>query len=110
MKPVIVLTAALVFAIPSAYSQTMRPDGVQDAQSAQLPLAEGEVRKVDKVARELTLKHGDLPSIGMGPMTMAFSVADSAMLEAVKAGDKVRFTADILEGRPTVTKLEVTQE
>lgn len=73
---------------------------------SELPLTDGVVQKVDKTAGELTLKHGPLPSIGMGAMTMAFSVSDRKMLESVTAGDKVRFAADIVKGKPTVTKME----
>lgn len=73
---------------------------------SELPLTDGVVQKVDKTAGELTLKHGPLASIGMGAMTMAFSVSDPKMLESVTAGDKVRFAADIVNGKPTVTKME----
>ena len=75
-----------------------------------LPLTDAVVQKVNKTAGELTLKHGPLPSIGMGAMTMAFSVSDPMMLESVTAGDKVRFAADIVKGKPTVTKMESTRK
>ena len=42
----------------------------------------------------------------MPPMTMVFQVKDPAMLEAVKAGDKVRFSADKVGGAYTITQLE----
>ena len=57
-------------------------------------MAEGEVRKVDKGAKKLTIKHGEIKSLDMPPMTMVFQVKDGALLEAVKAGDKIRFVAE----------------
>lgn len=56
-------------------------------------LSDGEVRRVDKDAKKITIKHGPLANLDMPPMTMVFQVADSAMLDAVKPGDKVTFEA-----------------
>jgi Cu(I)/Ag(I) efflux system protein CusF len=69
-------------------------------------MAEGEVRKVDRDANKITLKHGEIKNLDMPPMTMVFQVKDAAMLEAVKAGDKVRFSADKVGGAYTVTSIE----
>src|SRR5689334_7044355 len=55
---------------------------------------EGEVRKIDKDAGKLTLKHGDIPNLDMPPMTMVFQVKDRAWLDQFKAGDKARFKAE----------------
>ena len=57
-------------------------------------MSEGEVRKVDKAARKLTLKHGEIKNLDMPPMTMVFQVKDGAMLDQVKAGDKIRFVVE----------------
>ena len=75
------------------------------AQTA-LPQAEGEVRRVDTRAQTVTLKHGDIKNLDMPPMTMVFRVQDPALLSQVKAGDKVRFTADKVGGNYTVLSLE----
>ena len=69
-------------------------------------LTEGEVRKVDKDARKLTIRHGALENLGMPAMTMVFQVKDPDMLEQVKAGDKIRFAADKPGGAFTVVQLE----
>lgn len=67
---------------------------------------EGEVRKVDKAAGKITLKHGPIPSLDMAtPMTMVFRAKDPAMLDKVKAGDKIRFKADKIQGAYTVTEI-----
>ena len=70
-------------------------------------MADGEVRKVDKPAKKITLKHGPIPSIDMPAMTMVFQVKDPAMLDKVNTGDKIRFTAEKAGGAYTVTSIEV---
>lgn len=72
-------------------------------------MSEGEVRKVDKAAKKITLKHGPLVNLDMPPMTMVFHVADPGMLEQVKAGDKVKFVADKVGGNYTVMKIEAAK-
>nr|WP_315463151.1 copper-binding protein [uncultured Rhodoferax sp.] len=69
-------------------------------------LAHGEIRKIDKAAAKITIKHGDIPSIQMPPMTMVFGVKDAALLESVKAGDKIRFDVVQEGGKYIVTRLE----
>lgn len=69
-------------------------------------MAEGEVRKVDKEAKKITLKHGPIVNLDMPGMTMVFQVADPAMLEQVKAGDKVKFSADKAGSGYALTKIE----
>ena len=73
---------------------------------APLPLIDGEVRKVDVEQQKITLRHAEIPNIGMSPMTMVFRVKAPEMLAQVKPGDKVRFTADKVDGALTVMSLE----
>jgi Cu(I)/Ag(I) efflux system protein CusF len=73
-------------------------------------LADGEIRKVDKNAKKITIKHGPIPSIDMPAMTMVFQVKDPAMVDQVKVGDKVKFDAELLPGgRTVVTRIEVAK-
>ena len=67
---------------------------------------EAEVRKVDLAARKITLKHGEIKNLEMPPMTMVFQVPDPALLGGIKVGDKVRFTADKVNGAYTVLTLQ----
>ena len=67
---------------------------------------EGEVRKVDKPAKKITIKHGPLASLDMPPMTMVFQVSDPAFLDKVKAGDKVKFQAEKVGAAFVVTQIE----
>ena len=73
-------------------------------------LADGEIRKVDKDAKKITIKHGPIPAIDMPAMTMVFQVKDPAMVDQVKVGDKVKFEAELLPGgRTIVTRIEVAK-
>jgi Cu/Ag efflux protein CusF len=72
-------------------------------------LSEGEVRKVDKSAKKITIKHGPLANLDMPAMTMVFQVKDPAMLEQVKAGDNVKFEAEKIGASYTVTRIEPAQ-
>jgi Cu(I)/Ag(I) efflux system periplasmic protein CusF len=71
--------------------------------------SDGEVRKVDLAQGKVTLRHGPLPNLDMPAMTMVFKAADPKLLEGLKAGDKVRFTADKVNGALTVTALQVVE-
>jgi len=71
--------------------------------------ADGEIRKVDKDAKKITIKHGPIQNLDMPPMTMVFQVRDLAMLDQVKAGDKVKFDAEKLGGAYTLTKIEAAK-
>jgi Cu/Ag efflux protein CusF len=42
----------------------------------------------------------------MPAMTMVFKVKDASMLDQVKAGDKLNFAAEKINGALTVSKLE----
>ena len=84
------------------------PSGVAVSRSA-TELAEGEVRKVDKENKKVTLRHGPLKNLDMPGMTMVFHVSEDAMLDRVQPGDKVRFMAEKVDGKYTVTRIEVAR-
>jgi len=67
---------------------------------------DGVVRKIDKGAGKITLKHGPIKNLDMPPMTMVFQVKDRAFLDKVKVGEKVRFTAEQNAGALTVTAID----
>ena len=79
---------------------------VHASQAGEPPLTEAEVRKVDKGAGKITLRHGEIRHLDMPPMTMVFQAADPALLDKVKAGDKVRFAVRHEGGAYVVTNLE----
>lgn len=75
--------------------------GVAQAQSVNAT-----VKKVDEAQGKVTLDHGPIKNLDMDSMSMVFRVADAAMLKGLKAGDKVKFDADRVNGQITVTKLQ----
>lgn len=75
----------------------------KDAPSA--AMTAGEIRKVDKDTGTLTIQHGPITNLGMPGMTMVFKVQDPAVLDQVKAGDKIRFHVELVNGAMTVTRL-----
>ena len=70
---------------------------------------DAEVRKVDKDAKKITLKHGEIKNLDMPGMTMVFAVKDDALLDKVKAGDKVQFKAIDDGGKLTVVEIKAAQ-
>ena len=79
---------------------------VSDAKAGEGAYVEGEVRKVDKEAGKITLKHGPIANLEMPAMSMVFRTKDPAMLDQVRPGDKVRFKAEKIQGALTITELK----
>jgi Cu/Ag efflux protein CusF len=108
--------AAALASAALAHAQAAPASGVDHAAHhapaaapAPAPQSDGEVRKVDKAQGKLTLRHGPLENLGMPGMTMVFKVADPKMLDGLKEGDKIRFTAERVNGAITVTTVEATK-
>ena len=58
-------------------------------------------------AGKITIRHGPIKKLGMDHgMTMVFSAQDAAMLKGVKAGDRVKFDAEDVNGDYIVTRIE----
>jgi Cu(I)/Ag(I) efflux system protein CusF len=93
----------------SSHDHHAAAPAAKPAESKVTGMSEGEVRKVDKENRKITLKHGPLTNLDMPAMTMAFQVTDVAMLDKVKAGDKVRFVAANPGGKLTVTEIRLAE-
>jgi Cu(I)/Ag(I) efflux system periplasmic protein CusF len=74
---------------------------------AQSELTDGLVTKIDSLANKITIKHGPMKKFDMEDgMTMVYRVQDPAMLTAVKAGDKVKFDAEHVNGQFIVTTIQ----
>ena len=70
-------------------------------------MTDAEVRKVDRTPASSRSQHGgEITNLQMPPMTMIFGVKDKALLDRVKAGDKVRFKAVSEGGRIVITELK----
>ena len=79
---------------PMAKEPAKKEAAVATPASAAADMADGEVRKVDKENKKITLKHGVIKNLDMPGMTMVFGIKDVAMLDNLKAGDKVKFKAE----------------
>jgi Cu(I)/Ag(I) efflux system periplasmic protein CusF len=86
-----VWAAVLLMLVAPAFAQPPQPE--------RFGPNEGRVLEIDKRAAEITIRHGYLPELSMDPMSMIFVVADPALLDRVKKGDRVRFTAGLVAGR-----------
>jgi Cu(I)/Ag(I) efflux system protein CusF len=107
MKRIVIAIAAALVLAPAYADQGQDKKAASGAtQQSTAAMADGEVRRVDKDAKKITLRHGPLPSLDMPAMTMVFQVSDPAMLDQVKAGDKVKFQAEKRGGAFTITKIE----
>lgn len=73
---------------------------------AQIAMTNGEVRKVDKDNKKITLKHEDIKNLDMPAMTMVFTVKEPSLLDKVQPGDKVQFHAENDAGKITVTDIQ----
>lgn len=94
-----IAAAAVLAACVSAQAQTGTGGAAAD-------MSQGEVRKVDKENKKITLRHGEIKNLEMPAMTMVFQVKDPAMLDAVKQGDKVQFKAEKAGGALVITDIQ----
>jgi Cu/Ag efflux protein CusF len=79
---------------------------VSEGAAVVLPWATAEVRRIDKAARKVTLKHGEIKNLDMPPMSMVFQVKDLTQLDTLQDGQKVRFQAVQESGAYWVVKIE----
>lgn len=70
------------------------------------PIVAGTIKKVDTEQGKVTLDHAKIPNLDMEAMSMVWRVKDPQMLKGLKAGDKVKFTADRVDGTLTVTSIK----
>ena len=88
------ITAAMLFAISLATTAWA------------VDMTIGMVKKVDEKQMKVTIKHEELKNLDMPPMTMVFAIADATMLAKLKVGSKIKFVADRVNGRLTVTEVQ----
>ena len=88
---------AAVAQAPGAQAPAMQPAD---------PWTDGEIRRVDREGRKLTVRHAEIQNLGMPPMTMVFQVKDPTLVDKARVGDKVRFTAIHEAGSYVITDLK----
>lgn len=69
-------------------------------------MTDGEVRKIDKDAGKITIKHGDIKHMDMPGMTMVFVAKDKALLDNTSVGAKIQFMVTNENGQMTVTDIQ----
>lgn len=104
----ICLHLALITALPLGLATVgIAPAAAaESAAPAAGSVTEGEVRRIDRDAQKITLRHGPIQNPKMPGMTMAFAVRDAAMLDKVKVGDKVNFSVEKSGNAYFVTNIE----
>ena len=95
--------------MPAMSEKAPAASGSEAAAASASDLSEGEIRKVDKDNKKLTIKHGPLKNLDMPGMTMVFGVKDDGMLDNVELGAKVRFQAEKIDGKIVVTKIQAAR-
>lgn len=105
-KCLAVFPLALGLALPvAAWAQMGGVDAtVISHQAGQL--AEGEIRRINLETGKLTIRHGEIKSLDMPPMTMVFTVTDQGLLAGLKVGDRIRFAAVHEGGQYGVTDIQ----
>jgi Cu(I)/Ag(I) efflux system protein CusF len=94
--------AILLFIAPTP--PALAQDGSSGATA--IALSDGEIRKIDRDAQKITIRHGPIENLDMTPMTMVFQVKDPALLDRAKPGDKIRFAAERSGGAYFVTRID----
>ena len=106
MNRIPAMIVSAFFALGAAPALADQDHAKHQAAAGTAEMIDGEVRKVDKETKKITIKHGPMKSFDMPGMTMVFQVKDPAMLDKVKEGDKVMFQAEKLGGAFTITGIE----
>jgi Cu/Ag efflux protein CusF len=112
-----VLSCAVALAVGAASGAVMAQDhkdtaagGAMKVSAAKVSdMTNGEIRKLDKDAKKITIKHEAIKSLDMPAMTMVFLVNDAAILGALQVGDKIRFKAETIKGVLTVTDIQAAK-
>jgi Cu(I)/Ag(I) efflux system periplasmic protein CusF len=72
-------------------------------------LSDGEIRKIDRDAGKITIKHGEIRNLDMPSMTMVFQLKDPSLIDRLKPGDKVKFAAEQTPGGIVITEIEMAK-
>ncbi|MES2482020.1 MAG: copper-binding protein [Pseudomonadota bacterium] len=116
MKKLIVVLALALGTIHGAFAQATTPTDhsahhpaavASAADAPEADLTDAEVRRIDKAAGKITLRHGEIKNLDMPPMTMVFQVKEAALLDGLNTGDKVKFRVVKEGGQYRVTQIKL---
>ncbi|MBK8768045.1 MAG: copper-binding protein [Burkholderiaceae bacterium] len=105
----ILLIATLLAAMAGPILAQQKADERAGQSAAIDEMTAGEVRKVDKAAKKLTIRHAEIRHLDMPAMTMVFQVKDESLLDKVKAGDQIRFAVVKGDSGYAVTDIQVAR-
>jgi len=106
----LVATLTVPATIPLAFAQSTGTPQKVDGQAVTKPdMVDAEIKKIDKDARKITLKHGPIKHFDMPAMTMVFQVKDGAMLADFKVGDKVKVAVEQTKSGYLVSAIEAAK-
>lgn len=98
--------SALAAALALFLAAPALPAAASNHQAATTGTAEGVVRKIDKEAGKITIRHGPIAGLDMPAMSMVFRAKEAALLDKVKVGDKIHFDVLHDKGAFFVTGIE----
>ncbi len=106
--PNIILVLMLLMPFDTyATNDQLNPQKQQVGITNNVSFTEGEVKKVDKSASKLTIKHGPIVNLDMPAMTMVFRVKEPKMLDQLTVGDKINFVTEKINGAYTVVQIKI---
>jgi len=116
MKKSLASLASLVAALtitgtpPMTFAQSTAAPQKVDGQAAAKPeMIDAEIKKIDKDARKITLKHGPIKHLDMPAMTMVFQLKDGVMPADLKVGDKVKVAVEQTKSGYLVSTIEAAK-
>jgi Cu/Ag efflux protein CusF len=69
-------------------------------------MTDGTIKKIDAAQNKVTIKHAELKALDMPSMTMVFFAGEGVDIAKLKVGQKIKFAADRVNGRITVTEIK----
>ena len=98
---------ATLVGVPSIANAQMDQNKMDATQMASM--TDGEIRKVDKEAGKVTIKHGEIKNLDMPGMTMIFTAKEKSLLDKIQTGDKVKFAVINEGGKMVVTDIQTVK-
>jgi Cu(I)/Ag(I) efflux system periplasmic protein CusF len=97
---VVLATVSSVVGVAAAHNHG-KTEQAKSAAAEDAEMTNAEIRKIDKDAKKITLKHEAIKSLDMPGMTMVFQVKDATLLDKAQVGEKVKVKI-IQEGKAYV--------
>lgn len=90
---------------PAQATQPVQPPAPAEPAAA-VPMTGGEIRRIDRAAGRVTIRHDEIAHLDMPPMTMAFQASPASLLEGLAAGNRIRFRVERSSGALVITAID----